>query len=30
MEGGGGVKPAGKGNANLLADGQGFENYGHE
>jgi hypothetical protein len=30
MEGGGGVKPAGKGNADFLADGQGFENYGHE
>jgi hypothetical protein len=29
MEGGGGVKPAGEGNADFLADGQGFENYGH-
>jgi hypothetical protein len=29
VQGGGGVEPAGEGNANLLADGQGFENYGH-
>ena len=29
VEGGGGVEPAGEGNANFLADGQGFENYGH-
>jgi hypothetical protein len=26
---GAGVQPAGKGNANLLAEGQGFEDYGH-
>jgi hypothetical protein len=26
---GAGVQPAGKGNANFLADGKGFENYGH-
>jgi hypothetical protein len=25
----GGVEPAGEGDAYLLADGQGFENYGH-
>ncbi len=29
VQGGGGVEPAGEGNADLLADGQGFENYGH-
>jgi hypothetical protein len=29
VQGGGGVEPAGEGNANLLTDGQGFENYGH-
>jgi hypothetical protein len=29
VQGGGGVEPAGEGNANLLADGQRFENYGH-
>ena len=29
VQGGGRVEPAGEGNANLLADGQGFENYGH-
>jgi hypothetical protein len=29
VQGGGGVEPAGEGNANFLADGQGFENYGH-
>ena len=29
MQGGGGVEPAGEGNANLLADGQGFENHRH-
>ncbi len=26
---GAGVQPAGEGNADLLAEGQGFENYGH-
>ena len=26
---GAGVQPAGEGDADLLADGQGFENYGH-
>ena len=26
---GGGVEPAGEGDADFLADGQGFENYGH-
>jgi hypothetical protein len=29
VQGGGGVEPAGEGNADLLADGQGFKNYGH-
>jgi hypothetical protein len=29
VEGGAGVEAAGKGNANLLAEGQSFENYGH-
>jgi hypothetical protein len=29
MQGGGGIEPAGEGNADFLADGQGFENYGH-
>jgi hypothetical protein len=29
VQGGGGVEPAGEGNADFLADGQGFENYGH-
>ena len=29
VQGGGSVKPAGEGDADLLADGQGFENYGH-
>ena len=29
VQGGRSVKPAREGNANLLADGQGFENYGH-
>ena len=29
MQRGGGVKPARKSNANLLANGQRFENYGH-
>jgi hypothetical protein len=26
---GAGVQPAGKGDANLLTEGQGFEDYGH-
>ncbi len=29
VQGGGGVKPAGKSNTDFLADGQGFENYSH-
>jgi len=29
VQGGGGVEPAGEGDADFLADGQGFENYGH-
>jgi hypothetical protein len=29
MQRGGSVKPARKSNANLLANGQRFENYGH-
>jgi hypothetical protein len=29
VQGGGSVEPAGKGNADFLADGQGFENDGH-
>ena len=29
VQGGGGVEPAGEGDADLLADGQRFENYGH-
>ena len=30
VQGGGGVEPAGEGDADFLADGQGFENYGHD
>ena len=30
VQGGGGVEPAGEGDADLLADGQRFENYGHD
>jgi len=29
VKGGGGVETSREGNANFLADGQGFENYGH-
>jgi hypothetical protein len=29
MQGSGSVEPAREGNTDLLADGQGFENYGH-
>ena len=29
VQGGRSVEPAGEGNANFLADGEGFENYGH-
>jgi hypothetical protein len=29
VQGGRGVEPAGEGDADLLADGQRFENYGH-
>jgi hypothetical protein len=29
VQGGGGIEPAGEGDADFLADRQGFENYGH-